>query len=194
MALVSINKVFPNGWDEIAANIKTLREGLFGTIPEIPAIDISDLEVPGEILEAIRDKNRRRIREEIPLEEFVGENSPFRTDAFFDDQLFEVISSISYKYQPEELIRQHVAMIDKFLNESAAFVGGNLQDRIDDRNASVIVSTIKTALDLSHDPDERQTLELLLVDLTYGGEESWVAALQPALKAFVQDVVARQSG
>jgi hypothetical protein len=192
MALTSISSLYPGGWDQLAAEVQAMRAKLFGVVPAIPAVDVSDLKVPEEVLQSIRDKNRKRVREEIPLAEFVAEDSPFRTGAFFDDQLLEIIFSIQHKYKAEEFVEQMVRMIEIFLNESAAFRCGVVQNRIGPTNASACVSGIEAALKRSADPDETKLLELLLTDLTYGGEEPWVAFLQPAQKTLVEQVVARQ--
>lgn len=188
----NINEVFPNGWPEIVQRTKAMRERLFGVVPDIPAVELADLDVPDDVLKTIRQKNRRRVRDEIPLDEFVGEASPFRTDEYFDDQLLEVIFSIASRYEPQELIGQYVWMIQKFLNESAALRSGSLAGRITRRNANSCIDVIKKGLDESTDPDEKQTLELLLTDLTNGGEENWVSFLEPELRGLVQQTVAKQ--
>jgi hypothetical protein len=193
MALVSINELFPGEWSQVQAGVAKMREGLWGTIPSVPAFDISGLEVPREMLLAIREKNRRRIRDQISDEEMLAEDSPFRTDSFIDDQLVEVMSSIQDRYRPEDFVAQHVLLIQRFLNVSAAFRTGVVQERIDRSNADQSIAPIQRALASTTDADERHILELLVMDLTYGGEEPWVSVLGPTPKQFVDEVVARQS-
>ena len=186
--------MFPNGWEEISANVKKWRDDLFGKRPPVPAFDISDLVVPPEILQRIHEKNRSRIRDEVSIKEMVAEDSPFRIDTFIDDQLLEVITSMQHRYSAEDFIQQLVYLIRKFLNESAAFRTGMIQQRIMRENADKCVSVIKDAHSSAQDTDERAVLELLLMDLTYGGQEPWVAFLGPDSRRFVDWIVARQTG
>ena len=192
MAMTDIREVFPSGWSEVADRIREFREKLWGRIPSIPAMDISNLEVPEDILTPIREKNRRRVRDEIDYQEFSSAESPFSKHVFFDDQLLEVIESIQHKYQPHEYVRQLVVMIQKFLNESAALRTGTVQRRINRSNAEKCMSEIRDALSQTNDEDEKRTLELLLMDLTHGGEEPWLDFLEPGLRGFVDEVVAGQ--
>ncbi len=194
MALPSITKFLRGDWPQIAARIQAMRDELFGVTPDLPAVDLSDLRVPPEVLTPILEKNRARVRGQLSREEITGHDSPFVNDAFFDDQLLEVLDSIQDKYQPEEFVGQLVQLITKFLTEGAAFRTGALQDRIGPRNANQCVTPIKQAWERTTDPDVKQVLDLLVTDLTYGGEEPWVASLDPALKEFVRQAVARQTG
>lgn len=194
MALTSINTAISGGWRRIASTVQGMKEDLFGKEPNLPAVDITDLEIPADALTAIREKNRKRVREELSLEEVTGPDSVFVKGTFFDDQLLEVLFSIQDKYQPEEFIAQLVQLIMKFLNESAAFRTGALLKRVGRANANQCVSVIKQAWDKATDPEEKQLLELLVTDFSYGGQEPWVVHLQPELKEFVQQAVARQAG
>jgi len=192
MSLTKINILFPHAWNEIAEKVREMRDKVFAEIPSISAIDISDLNIPEDVLKEIQDKNRKLIRNEIPTKEIMAKDSPYVTDAFFDDQLLEVICRIHFKYKAEEFVEQLVRMIQKFLNESAALRGGILQERINNTNANKCISVIREALIQAKDDDERNTLELLVMDLTYGGEESWIEFLNPDLKSFVNEIVVQQ--
>lgn len=194
MALPSITQVLKGDWPEVAARLRAMRDDLFGVTPDLPAVDLADLQVPPEVLTAILDKNRPRVRGELSREEITGHDSPFVQDTFPDDQLLEILYGIQDKYRPEEFVSQLVHLITKFLNEGAAFRTGALQGRIGPQNANQVVAPIRQAWERATDPDVKQLLELLATDLTYGGEEPWVASLEPALQEFVRQAVARQAG
>ncbi len=194
MALPSIHQVLKGDWPEVAARIQAMRDDLFGVTPDLPAVDLADLRVPPEVLAAVLQKNRPRVRGELSREEITGHDSPFANDTFVDDQLVEILYSLQDKYQPDEFISQLVHLITKFLNEDAAFRTGALQGRIGPRNANQVVAPIRQAWEQATDPDVKRLLDLLATDLTYGGEEPWVASLEPALREFVRQAVARQAG
>ena len=187
-----IRDVFPGSWQELSAGIKEQRERLFGELPSIDAVDISDIDVPTDVLHDIRMKNLRRVRDEIGVDDLTAQGSPYRTDAFFDDQLLEVMAANARKYHPLDFIRQIVRFIEIFLNESAAFRTGLILARLKDEDANQAVDIVRKAIESAPDDDTRSTLELLLLDLTNGGEEPWIAALSPQQRAFLSSVIERQ--
>ena len=91
MTLIPIEELFPGGWDVIATRVEALRRNLWGTPPDIPAVSIATLPIPDATVAKIRAKNLPRVRDELTIEEMNADTSPFRTHAYFDDQMLEVI-------------------------------------------------------------------------------------------------------
>ena len=192
MTLIPIEELFPGGWDVIATRVEALRRNLWGTPPDIPAVSIATLPIPDATVAKIRAKNLPRVRDELTIEEMNADTSPFRTHAYFDDQMLEVICAISDKYEPHEFIDQLVILVRLFLNESAALRGGYVGDRVTESCANRCIWSIRDAVGTAVDPYERRTLLLLAVDFTSGGEEPWVRFLSPEMKEFVAAVTEQE--
>jgi hypothetical protein len=187
--VVPFSEVFSGGWTEQEHRIEELRAALFAKPPAISPFDLRGLAVPSNILEVIREKNRKRIRNETRIEELVAEDSPFRVDKYVDDQLMELAFSIVDKYRAEDFVKVMTQLVQVFLNESAALRVSVVSDRVDRENAESAFSYVRKAIEAAKDEDERSTLELLLLDLTGGSEESWVNWLDPDSRRFLQQIV-----
>jgi len=165
--------------------VNEMHSNLYGVLPEIPALDFSGLHVPLNDLAPILEKNRAAIRDEVSFKDYTDKDSPYRTHKFFDDQLLEVLFSIESRYTPSEFIAQLVWLIHQFLSEPAAFRASIVQDRIDVNEGEKSVSTILFALDQARDPDEKETLRMLLMELTEGGQEPWMEEVSEELRTRV---------
>lgn len=191
MSMKGIHEVFPNGWDDASKAVRHMHELLYGVVPEIPAVDFSQLAVPGNVVEVIRAKNRPAVRDEISVQEYTAPESPFRTQAFFDDQLVEVLFAIHRRYSPSSFVSQLVWLVSVFLNESAALRASVVQDRIRGDEARRCVDTVLASIRRADDPDQRATLELLLMELTDGGTERWVNDLNSELRLAIDEIASR---
>jgi hypothetical protein len=165
--------------------VKGLRQQLYGEDPPIDSVDISDIAVPETLLREIREKNLRCVRDNISLEELTAEDSPYRTDAFFDDQLLEVLGAIANKYHPVDFILQLIRFIEIFLNLNAAFQGGLVDSRIKDDDADRVAAMIREAAENAKDEDTKRVLQLLLVDVANGGDSPWAQALSPKEREYL---------
>jgi hypothetical protein len=181
-----IHQVFPGSWADMASAIKGLREQLYGEDPPIDPVDISDIAVPERLLSEIKEKNLRCVRDNISLEELTAEDSPYRTDAFFDDQLLEVLGAIANKYHPIAFILQLIRFVEIFLNLNAAFQGGLVDSRIKDDDADRVTALIREAAERAKDEDTKRVLQLLLVDVTNGGDAPWTQALSPNEREYLE--------
>src|SRR5436190_1209975 len=83
LRVIKLTDLYPGGWEEIARNIKRHRDGLWGTVPDMPAVDLSGLRPPPHLLQAILDRNAQRVRDEINAADLL------EADELFDDQLVE---------------------------------------------------------------------------------------------------------
>jgi hypothetical protein len=184
-----IGKVLPTSFADLSAAVSRMRAELFGRIPELVPIDITDLSVPDDVLADIRTKNLRRVRDEVSLEDMTAEGSPYRTDEYFDDQFLEVLASIEDKYAPVDFVRQMVRMIEIFLNESAAFRAALVVSRVTETDAGEVARLLRSAIEGAGDDDTRRTLQLLLVDLSNGGDEPWVSWLPEPEQAWLRSIV-----
>jgi hypothetical protein len=185
--LIKLTELYPGGWDEIAQKIQTHRDGLWGTQPDVPAVDLSGLVPPRELLETIREKNGKRVRDEITAAELTAQAE------LFDEQLVEVIDSIESKYEAEDFIAQLVWLVHMFWSESAALRGGHIEERLGKSNADGVVGLVKHAFDSATSTEEKLLLDLLIMDMTNGGDSDWIAHLGPEPRNFVDDVLARQN-
>jgi hypothetical protein len=188
-----ISEVFPGAWPVLAKAVQDQRGLLFGKLPTFGPIDISDVAVPPDAMAEIKTKNLRRVRNEIGVEEMTADGSPYVTDAYFDDQLLEVVASIAHEYHPLDFIQQMVRFIEIFVNESAALRTGLVSPRIKDEDADRAVLIVRTAAEKAKDGDTRQTLEFLLTDLTEGGTEPWVPVLSPENRNYLAEVLKRRA-
>jgi hypothetical protein len=168
-----------------------MREELWGELPDLPAVSIATLEVPPDVLAAIRQKNWRLLHQKVSFDELTAPDSPYVLDTYFDDQLWEVLCAIAAKYDPISFIDQAAQMIESFWNRSAAFLPSAIVGRIGPENATACVTRLYKAWREASEPESKRLMELLVTDLSFGGASSWVTALDEKLQAFVRQSAAR---
>jgi len=185
----AFHMAFPSDWESTKSSVADLRSRLFGEVPDIDAIDISGIGVPPPELSAMIVKNVRKLRNQVSLDEMVSSGSPYRTVAFFDDQLLDIVESISDKYDPIEYICQMIKFIEIFVNVGACFRTAAVEDRLSSEDATIAVEKIREAVEIAKNTNVRDCLVLLLLDFTDGGEAPWVSDLCEADRHFIETVL-----
>lgn len=193
MTLPSLRELLPGDWDAFRKQLEVVHEQSFRGAPDIEPFDLTSLEVPEDVLRPIVQANRRRIRGEMTRDELMGPDSRYSSLDELDEQLADLLVASAHRYEPREYVRQVIQLARQFLSLNAALRMTPTAQRLDVRDAAGCLEEIQTAW-ANADSDVREILDLLVMDLTHGGDEPWVGQLPSDEKQFVSDVLARQAG